>query len=114
MQTSNRVFHVTIGLLLLSALCVRAQSPAGITNQPQSLTVEELKSASFSLAVTGSPNPVIQWFRNSAAIGGATSLTYSIATVQLTDNGAVFYATASNFVSGVSYMATSRDRKSVV
>lgn len=43
------------------------QDPAAITTQPSSISVEALGNATFTVAVTGTPTPVIQW--QSAAPG---------------------------------------------
>ena len=83
------------------------QTPVTITNQPQSQTVVELQPATFSVGASGSPAPSFQWYKNNNPIAGATSATYSIASAQLSDNGALFKVRASNIASNVSYSATS-------
>ncbi|GAB2849581.1 M4 family metallopeptidase [Pseudoduganella ginsengisoli] len=64
-----------------------------IGTQPANVTVTAGQSASFSVgSITGGTAPyTYQWYRNGAAISGATSSTYSL-TAQSTDNGATFYA----------------------
>jgi glucose/arabinose dehydrogenase len=57
------------------------QAPV-ITSQPQSISVAQGQSASFSVTATGNPAPSYQWRRNGANISGATSPTYSISNVQ--------------------------------
>jgi len=79
------------------------------TNQPQSQTLNNYASATFSVtAGTDSTTPIgpegdwrnyfntfltYQWYKNNVAISGATAATYSIPTVLPTDNGAQIYCT---------------------
>jgi hypothetical protein len=88
---------------------VPACTYVNITNQPQSLTVNNYGSASFGItAGTDSKLPIgpegdwrnyfnnfltYQWYKNNVAIAGATSPTYSIPVVLPTDNGAQIYCT---------------------
>ena len=82
-------------------------TPVAITNQPQSSSVPERGTATFSLMATGSPQ-YIQWHRsddggaNYAPIPGASGSSYSIASaVYPTDNGARFRAIVSNSINSV-------------
>ncbi|HUR46937.1 MAG TPA: lamin tail domain-containing protein [Candidatus Saccharimonadales bacterium] len=83
------------------------QSPASITNQPQSIAVAELAPASFSVGASGSPPPTFQWYKNDIAIPGATNSAYSIPTCLLSENGARFTVVAANLVSNLTRTATS-------
>jgi hypothetical protein len=68
-----------------------------ITNQPVSQTVSQPNSVTFSVGASGVPGALgIQWYRNGQPIAGANSLTYSIPTAMMTDNGATFYAVVTN------------------
>ena len=78
-------------------------TPATITNQPQNLTVVEGTPATFIVGARGNPPPTYQWYRDNVAISGATNSSYTLAAVQLTDNGAIFKAVAQNFVSNTFY-----------
>ena len=85
---------------------VPACTYVNFTNQPQSLTVNNYGSASFSVtAGTDSTLPIgpegdwrnyfnnfltYQWYKNNVPIAGATSPTYSIPVVLPTDNGAIY------------------------
>lgn len=66
-----------------------------ITSQPQSQTVSEGGSVTFSAAASGSPTPTFQWKKNGADIGGATGSSYTIASTVLGDAGS-YTVTASN------------------
>lgn len=88
---------------------IAADTPAAITAHPQSQTIEESKSVSFSVAATGIPTPTFQWFRNNSPITGATNSTYSLSAVTPGDNQAAFKVVASNTVNGVVHTATSND-----
>ena len=58
-----------------------------ITAQPQSVTVTAGAAANFSVTATGTAPLGYQWQKGGAAIGGATSATYSIASAQAADAG---------------------------
>ena len=79
---------------------------AAITTPPSSQAVGELSAVSFSAAVNGNPYPTLQWYRNGAALPGATNLTYSL-TAALTNNGDAYFLIAANSFSNLTYRATS-------
>jgi len=58
-----------------------------ISGQPTSSSVVAGGSASFSVTATGTPTPTYQWRLNGTAIAGATSSSYSIASVQASHAG---------------------------
>jgi hypothetical protein len=64
-----------------------ATSAPAITAQPQNVTTSSGSSASFSVTATGNPTPTYQWQKGGANISGATSATYTIASVQSSDAG---------------------------
>lgn len=66
-----------------------------VTTQPQGVSVIAGDIATFTAAFAGTPTPTRQWYRNGAAISGATGLSYSLTTV-LGDAGALFTCTATN------------------
>ena len=77
-------------------------SPApSITSHPQSQTVAPGSSASFTVAASGAQPLSYQWQRNGANIAGATAQTYTIASVQTSDNGARFRARITNSAGNV-------------
>jgi hypothetical protein len=75
-----------------------------ITAQPESLTVNEGTSASFTVAASGNPTPSFQWKKDGTDIDGATSATYSISVVSAVDAGS-YTAVVTNSVSSVTSAA---------
>jgi hypothetical protein len=61
--------------------------PVAITTQPINLTVAQGYPGIFTVAANGAAPLSYQWLKNNVAISGATSATYSIATVATTDAG---------------------------
>src|SRR5882724_5892644 len=86
---------------------VAVQTSAAIVTSPVNLTVNESASGTFAAVAAGNPSPVLQWFKNSAALTNATNSTYTISAAALADNGATFRLVASNMVNSISYTATS-------
>ena len=66
-----------------------------ITTQPASQTVAAGASVTFTVVATGTPTPSYQWYKDSVVISGATSSSYTIATVAATDAG-VYAVSATN------------------
>lgn len=89
------------GLQALNRLNQLTQAPPLITN-PQSLSLVVGQTANFLVTVTSSIAYTIQWYRNGVPIAGATSASYSLTNVQLSDSGAQFSATATNAAGSVS------------
>ena len=81
-QTSNSV-NLTVN------------SPVNITTQPADLNRCPGTSAAFTVAATGTPAPTFQWRRNAVNITGATSSTFTIASVVAGD-AATYDAVATN------------------
>lgn len=80
--------------------------PAVFLTQPQNVTTQEQRMVSFNVTLQGEPPIGLQWYRNLSPVGGnSTTLNYGPVTVA--DNGAQFFAIASNFSSGMSFMSTS-------
>jgi plastocyanin len=63
-----------------------AAAPA-FTTQPASQTVTAGAAVTFTAAASGSPAPTYQWRKNGSSITGATSASYTIASVATTDAG---------------------------
>lgn len=62
------------------------QAPAIVT-QPQSLSIPQGQTATFSVVATANPAPTYQWRKNAVNISGATTASYSISNVQPADSG---------------------------
>jgi hypothetical protein len=82
-------------------LSVLPAIPPALLSQPQSLSLQMPASASFSVTVSGSPTPVLQWQisadgQNWRDISGATAASYALAEVSTLDNGYWFRIHASN------------------
>jgi hypothetical protein len=91
---------------LLEVDSTTSQAPQ-ITTHPQGLTRSAGQSASFSVTASGAAPLTYQWERNTVAIPGATSPTYTIASVATSDNGAQFRCVVTNsFGSATSNTAT--------
>jgi hypothetical protein len=70
-----------------------------ITTEPANRTVTAGQAATFSVTATGTAPLSYQWQKNGAAIGGATSATYTIPATVVSDNTAQFTVTVTNSVS---------------
>jgi alpha-tubulin suppressor-like RCC1 family protein len=77
------------------------KAPA-VTAQPQSVTIEEGQSASFTAAASGFPAPTVQWERSTDGgsiwhqMAGATSVTLTIAAPTSAESGYQFRAVFTN------------------
>ncbi len=80
------------------------QAPV-ITQQPADVSVAAGQPATFSISASGNPSPTYQWQRNRVNIPGATSTSYTIASVTSGDNGALFRCVVTNSLGS----ATSRE-----
>ncbi len=67
-----------------------------ITAQPASQTINAGQTATFSVTATGTAPLSYQWQKNSAAIAGATSSSYTTPAEAASDNGAQFSVVVSN------------------
>jgi hypothetical protein len=67
-----------------------------ISSQPASVKIIAGQTATFNIAATGTAPMTYQWKKNGAAIGGATSSTYTTPAETTTDNNAAFTAEVSN------------------
>ncbi len=94
-QTANYVYAL-LGKYINQALALlnhQTIPPPTITT-PASQTINVGGNAIFTVNVSSVLPYTLQWFRNGVAIPGATSLTYTLTNVQLTDSGSTFYAVA--------------------
>jgi hypothetical protein len=90
---TNGVGNATSNAAVLSVNAA-AVAPT-ITTQPSSQTVNSGQMATFNVAATGTAPMTYQWKKNSTAITGATSSTYSTMTTT-SDNGTQFSVVLSN------------------
>jgi hypothetical protein len=74
-------------------------SPVSITSQPQSLTVEETKTATFTVGIQGTP-AYFQWYKDGVAISNATANPFIIPVVSINDAGS-YYVVISNVINSV-------------
>jgi len=68
----------------------------GIVSSPVSQFIAEGQIATYNVGVTGTPPYSFQWYRNGAAIAGATNSAYSTPPVVPSDEGALFTVIVSN------------------
>ncbi|HWN94617.1 MAG TPA: LamG-like jellyroll fold domain-containing protein, partial [Methylomirabilota bacterium] len=78
-----------------------------IVRQPQSLTIVELQSATFTVSLQGSPPVSLQWYRDGAAVAGANTNTLVVNSLLTADSGDQFFVVVSNFFDGIAYNLTS-------
>jgi hypothetical protein len=76
------------------------QAPA-ITSQPVSQSVATGSTATFTVGASGTAPLSYQWFKNSAAISGATASSYTTPATTASDNGSTFYVTVTNSAGSV-------------
>ncbi len=75
-------------------------------------SVSPAQSVSFSASVAGSPPFTFQWFKNGAAIPGATAASYTISLASELDVGWYVYVVRNSFGSATSSVATLTLRES--
>src|SRR5205085_9305311 len=83
------------------------QTPVMITTQPQSQSINEFGSVSFTVALSGYLPPTLQWYSNDVAIPNATNLTYAISSAPAALNGVGIKVIAQNVANGETNFATS-------
>jgi hypothetical protein len=97
---NDNAYHFTyLGVLQVDA--IPPQTPLAFTQQPVSQQVVQLKPATFTCAVTGSPPHMLQWYENGAPIQDANSFSYTIPAVELHMDGYRYSVTVSNLAFGV-------------
>ena len=82
-----------------------ATAPIIIT-QPISQTVNEGNSVTFSVVATGTEPLSYQWYKDSAAISGATGSSYTIGSAKASDEGSYFVIVSNSVGNAVSSVAT--------
>lgn len=97
---NNNGNHFTyLGVLQVDA--VPPQTPLSFVQQPASQRVIQLKPATFSCQVAGSPPYSVQWYENGAPIPNANQFTYTIPSADLSMDGYTYSVTVSNLAYGV-------------
>jgi len=81
--------------------------PVSFTVQPQNRSVNEFGTTNFSVAVQGALPISLQWYKNSNVVAGATSVTLTVTNASPSNNGATYFAIASNNIGGTAFYATS-------
>lgn len=76
-----------------------------LISQPVDQTVTAGQTATFSVTASGTAPLSYQWYKNGAAVGGATSPTYTTPAETTSDNGAQFTVVVSNSVGKVTSTA---------
>jgi len=85
------------------------QEPVFFVDQPQDLTIPESANATFSVQTQGALPIGLQWYdQTDTALPNQTSRFLNFTSVPLSQNGAGFYAIASNSIGGTAFYATSR------
>lgn len=74
----------------------QSQAAAPTITGPGNQTLLVGQTANFTVVVASTIPYTLQWFRNGVLIVGATSATYTLPNVQLTDSGSTFYAIATS------------------
>jgi hypothetical protein len=70
-----------------------------ITNQPQSLALDETRTATFTLGIQGEP-AYFQWYKNGSPIAGATRNPLTLTAITTNDSGS-YVGVASNSINSV-------------
>jgi len=100
---TNSVGSVTSNAATL-AVTTAAVAPT-ITTQPASKTVTAGQTATFSVVATGTAPLTYQWKKNSTAISGATSSSYTTPATTTADNGSQFTVVVTNTAGSVTSTA---------
>ncbi len=103
-KVSNQCGTVTSAPADLTVLAI----PPAITDQPAAQIVSLGEAATFGVSAVGTAPLTYQWFRNSVAVAGATSATYTTPPAVAGDHGAVFSVTVNNALGAATSSAAAR------
>jgi len=81
-------------------------SAPSITTQPSSVSVSSGSSATFTVVATGSGTLSYQWYKDSTAISGATSASYTVSSASSSDAGSYYVVVTNSAGSTTSSSAT--------
>ncbi len=98
---ANAAGSVTSAVVTLTVLV-----PAGITTQPQSMTVIQNENTSFSVVPSGTAPFSYQWNFNGTALSAATNASLALTNVQTTDAGGYTVVVTNSSGSVTSAVAT--------
>ena len=91
LQTANSGIYTIVSSnsagSVLTNFTVTVDVPPSISQQPTNVLLNLGQPANFSVTAGGSPAPTYQWYDNASPISGATSSSYSIASVAYTNAG---------------------------
>jgi glucose/arabinose dehydrogenase len=93
------------GVGAVGRIAYTANDAPSIAVQPQGVRVAVGSPATFRVEATGAAPLAYQWWRNGAAIAGATEATYTLAATTLADSGAAFSVEVSNAAGSVTSAA---------
>ncbi len=77
-----------------------AQQAPQITSEPQDQTATAGRPATFNVGASGAAPLAFQWQKNRTDIAGATGTSYTLASAQLSDDGALFRCVVTNGAGG--------------
>jgi hypothetical protein len=101
--TANGPYGYSYGALMLAE--VEIVAPTIVSNLPASITVEQNRPLTLSIAATGAPLNY-QWYKQGlGVIPGATFATYSVAQAQVSDSGMYFAVVYNSLASRTSMVA---------
>ncbi len=104
--SGNQFSYTLPALTAAHFVLVAATTASAITTQPVNQTIIAGNAVTFIAAASGSPAPTYQWQKNGVAISGATSSTYTIASVASGDAGSYTVVAANSVGSATSNSAT--------
>lgn len=99
-NNNNSVGYTYLGVLQVDA--VPPQTPLTFSQQPASQSVIQLKPATFTASVAGSPPYSVQWYQNDQPLFGENQFTLTLPSVTLDMDGYYYSVTVSNLAYGVS------------
>jgi len=109
-STFDVVVSNGIGSPVISVAATLTVAAAPVTPvfllQPLSQTIAEASSVTFTSNASGTPTPTYQWKKDGATIGGATSSSYTIASVAPADAGAYTVVATNSQGNATSNVAT--------
>jgi hypothetical protein len=97
---NNNGNHFTY-LGILKVVVTPPQTPLAFTVQPVSQRVIQLRPATFTAAVSGSPPYNVQWYENGTPMNNENQFTLTLPSVALWMNGYTYSVSVSNLAYGV-------------